>query len=48
MSTKPSTDDTLRAENAKLRTRLEEAEEMLRAIRAGVVDARVVECSARP
>ena len=48
MSTKPSTDDTLRAENAKLRTRLEEAEEMLRAIRAGAVDARVVECSARP
>lgn len=48
MSTKPSTDDTLRAENAKLRTRLEEAEEILRAIRAGAVDARVVECSARP
>lgn len=43
-----STDEKLRAENAALRARLEEAEEMLRAIRAGEVDALVVETSAGP
>lgn len=37
------TDRALRAENAALRARLEEAEEALRAIRAGEVDALVVE-----
>jgi len=48
MSPPPSTDQTLRAENAKLRARLEEAEETLRAIRAGEVDALVVEGDAGP
>jgi len=36
------------AENAELRARLEEAEETLRAIRMGAVDAFVVEASAGP
>jgi PAS domain-containing protein len=36
----------LRAENAELRARLEDAEEMLRAIRAGEVDALVMEGAA--
>ena len=48
MPPQPSTDQTLRAENAELRARLEEAEEMLRAIRAGEVDALVVEGDAGP
>jgi PAS domain S-box-containing protein len=48
MNATASTDETLRAENAALRARLEEAEEMLRAIRAGEVDALVVETSAGP
>jgi PAS domain S-box-containing protein len=43
-----STDAALRAENEQLRTRLEEAEEMLRAIRGGEVDALVVEGDAGP
>jgi len=42
-TTKPrSTREILAAENAELRTRLEEAEETLRAIRSGEVDALVV------
>ncbi|MFM9915067.1 MAG: PAS domain S-box protein, partial [Rhizobacter sp.] len=48
MSATASTVETLRAENAELRARLEEAEEMLRAIRAGEVDALVVEGDAGP
>ncbi len=48
MNATASTDETLRAENAELRARLAEAEEMLRAIRAGEVDALVVESSAGP
>ena len=48
MNAKASTDETLRAENAELRARLEDAEEMLRAIRAGEVDALVVEGDAGP
>lgn len=44
----PSTDQTLHAENAGLRARLADAEEMLRAIRAGEVDALVVEGDAGP
>ena len=44
----PLTDQTLRAENAELRARLEDAAEMLRAIRAGEVDALVVEGDAGP
>ncbi len=48
MPTSPTTDQALRAENAELRARLEEAEEMLRAIRAGEVDALVVEGDAGP
>ncbi len=43
-----SKDETLRAENAELRARLEEAEEMLRAIRSGEVDALVVEGDSGP
>jgi PAS domain S-box-containing protein len=39
---------TLLAENAELRVRLEEAEEMLRSIRSGAVDALVVENAAGP
>jgi len=41
-------DAALLAENAVLRTRLEEAEETLQAIRAGAVDALVVETSTGP
>ena len=37
------TDATRRAEMAELRLRLEEAEETIRAIRSGAVDAFVVE-----
>lgn len=44
----PSTDQTLRTENAELRARLDDAEGMLRAIRAGEVDALVVEGDAGP
>lgn len=43
-----STDQTLRAENAELRARLEDAEEMLRAIRPGEVEAPEVEGTAGP
>ena len=43
-----SINETLLAENTDLRARLEEAEEMLRAIRAGEVDALVVETTAGP
>jgi PAS domain S-box-containing protein len=39
VSTDTRTEQTLRAENAELRARLEEAEETLRAIRGGEVDA---------
>jgi PAS domain S-box-containing protein len=46
MNATAATDEMLRAENAALRARLEDAEEMLRAIRAGEVDALVVETSA--
>jgi PAS domain S-box-containing protein len=42
VSTDRRTEQTLRAENAELRARLEEAEETLRAIRGGEVDALVV------
>jgi PAS domain S-box-containing protein len=42
MSTDVKTEQALRAENAELRARLEEAEETLRAIRGGEVDALVV------
>ena len=45
MPTQSPTQQTLLAENAELRARLEEAEEMLRAIRNGEVDALVVESS---
>jgi PAS domain S-box-containing protein len=48
MPPQPTTVQTLRAENAELRARLEEAEEMLHAIRAGEVDALVVEGDAGP
>lgn len=44
----PANVRTLRAENAELRARLAEAEETLRAIRAGEVDALVVESHAGP
>lgn len=42
MSTDIQTEQTLREENAELRARLEEAEETLRAIRGGEVDALIV------
>src|SRR5215213_4723499 len=42
MSKDAMTEQSLRAENAELRARLEEAEETLRAIRSGEVDALVV------
>lgn len=42
MSTDAKTEQSLRAESAELRARLEEAEETLRAIRGGEVDALVV------
>jgi PAS domain S-box-containing protein len=42
VSTNTNTEESLRAENAELRARLEEAEETLRAIRGGEVDALVV------
>ena len=48
MSATASTNETLRAENAELRARLEEAEEVLRAIRSGEVDALMVETAAGP
>ena len=41
-------EEQLAAENAELRGRLEEAEEMLRAIRAGEIDALIVEGAAGP
>ena len=44
----PDADGQLRAENAELRARLEEAEETLRAIRTGEVDALVVETAGGP
>lgn len=46
MATPSSTDQVLLAEIAELRVRLEEAEETLRAIRSGEVDALVVESPA--
>lgn len=48
MSTKHPSVQTLLAENAELRARLEEAEETLSAIRSGTVDALVMEGSAGP
>lgn len=48
MPANESTELSLRAENAELRARLEEAEETLRAIRGGGVDALVVEGDAGP
>ena len=48
MPPQPSTALSLRAENAELRALLKDAEEMLRAIRAGEVDALVAEGHAGP
>lgn len=48
MPPQPSAEQRLRAENAELHVRLEAAEEMLRAIRSGEVDALVVEGEAGP
>jgi PAS domain S-box-containing protein len=48
MPPQPSAEQRLRAENAGLHVRLEAAEEMLRAIRSGEVDALVVEGEAGP
>ncbi len=48
MSSTTPTENTLRAEIADLRARLEETEETLRAIRCGEVDALVVESAAGP
>ncbi len=48
MPTPATPDQTLLAENARLRARLEAAEEMLRAIRAGEVDGLVGERDAAP
>ncbi len=48
MEPKALTDQSLLLENANLRARLEESEELLRAIRAGEVDAIVVEADAGP
>ena len=48
MNSIDSINEALRAENTELRARLEEAEEMLRAIRTGEVDALVVETTAGP
>ncbi|MES2658001.1 MAG: PAS domain-containing protein [Verrucomicrobiota bacterium] len=44
----PSSEETILAENADLRARLEDAEETLRAIRSGEVDALIVEGSSGP
>jgi len=44
----PSAEERLRAENAELRARLEEAEETLRSIRSGEVDALIVETADGP
>jgi PAS domain S-box-containing protein len=46
VATDPTTHQSLREENTALRVRLAEAEEILRAIRTGEVDALVVESSA--
>jgi len=43
MTPATSTEERLRSENAELRVRLEEAEDTLRAIRSGEVEALVVE-----
>ena len=48
MSPKPSPDHTLRAVNAELRARLEEAEETIRALRAERVNGLAVESNAGP
>ncbi|MGZ9187918.1 MAG: hypothetical protein ACXW6R_24940, partial [Candidatus Binatia bacterium] len=48
MPTQSPAQQTLLAENAELRARLEEAEEMLRAIYNGEVDALVVKSSSGP
>ncbi len=48
MAPAPAPDAQLRAENAELRVRLEEAEDTLRAIRRGEVDALVVETADGP
>ena len=48
MHEEPRTEPMLLAENAELRARLEGAEETLRAIRNGEVDALVIESAAGP
>jgi len=48
MTSSPSPEEQLRAENAELRARLEEAEETLRSIRSGEVDALIVETADGP
>ena len=48
MTSSTSPEEQLRAENALLRARLEEAEETLRAIRSGEVDSLVVETAEGP
>jgi len=48
MTSNPSPEEQLRAENAELRARLEEAEDTLRAIRSGEVEALVVETADGP
>ena len=48
MTSNPSPKEKFRAEHAELRARLEEAEETLRAIRSGEVDALVVETADGP
>jgi len=48
MAVRSSTELTLLAENAELRARLEEAEEALRAIRSGEVDALVIDAASGP
>ncbi len=48
METKAFNEQSLLLENVELRARLEEAEELLRAIRAGEVDAIMVEADAGP
>jgi len=48
MTTHTTAEEQLRAENAELHARLEEAEDTLRAIRAGEVDALVVETADGP
>jgi len=48
MNSTTAAEEQLRAENAELRARLEEAQETLRAIRMGEVDSLVVETEHGP